>query len=79
MAKADFQARHVNPFGLAANYGHLLQLDRGGWAWEWLRRNPDFVSLKSVSEERTAPSFPIVIRPEAVSESSLLRWGLHYG
>jgi hypothetical protein len=24
-------------------YLHLLDLDRAGWAWEWLRRNPDYI------------------------------------
>jgi hypothetical protein len=23
-------------------YRHMLDLDRAGWAWEWLRRNPDY-------------------------------------
>ena len=26
------------------NYKHLLELDRAGWAWEWLKRNPDFIA-----------------------------------
>jgi len=24
-------------------YRHLLDLDRAGWAWEWLRRRRDYV------------------------------------
>lgn len=24
------------------DYRHLLDLDRAGWAWEWLRRHPDY-------------------------------------
>ncbi len=28
-----------------ANYKSLLNLDRAGWAWEWLRRNPDYIAL----------------------------------
>lgn len=28
-----------------SNYEALLNLDRAGWAWEWLRRNPDYIAL----------------------------------
>jgi len=27
-----------------ANYRDLLHLDRAGWAWKWLRRNPDYIA-----------------------------------
>ena len=30
---------------LPAAYGGLRRLDARGFAWEWLRRNPDFQSL----------------------------------
>ena len=23
-------------------YRHMLDLDRAGWAWEWVRRSPDY-------------------------------------
>lgn len=26
------------------SYKHLQKLDRAGWAWEWLKRNPDFIA-----------------------------------
>ncbi len=28
----------------AQNYTSLLKLDRPGWAWEWLRRNPGYAA-----------------------------------
>ena len=63
----------------ATDYAHLLELDRAGWAWEWLRRNPEFASIQLENEVR-APSGPaVVIQPGLASERSLLRWGLHYG
>lgn len=62
-----------------ADYAYLRDLDRAGWAWEWLRRNPDFASVKLTNEARTSTGRPGVIRLEAASERTLLRWGLHYG
>lgn len=59
-------------------YAHLLELDRAGWAWEWLRRNRDFASLNLASVSRTSTGRSIVILQEAASERALLRWGLHY-
>lgn len=79
MASTDFQAQGDLSVNLASNYGHLLELDRAGWAWEWLRRNPDFASVKLTNEARTSTGRPGVIRLEAASERTLLRWGLHYG
>ena len=29
------------------SYKPLLKLDRAGWAWEWLRRNPDYIAQAS--------------------------------
>jgi hypothetical protein len=34
------------------SYRALLDLDRTGWAWEWLKRNPDFVK----DADRRSPS-----------------------
>jgi hypothetical protein len=39
----------------------LLKRDRAGWAWEWLRRNPDYiaqaarVSVQGTSDGKTRP------------------------
>ncbi len=79
MAVSDLQAQRDIFVRLASHHERLLELDRAGWAWEWLCRNPDFASLKLATETRNAASRPVVIRPEAASECSLLRWGLHYG
>jgi hypothetical protein len=65
--------------GRQPDYERLLDLDRAGWAWEWLRRNPNFAALKSISGARLPARFPLVIRPDAASEHGLLRWGLHFG
>ena len=59
-------------------YLHLLELDRAGWAWEWLRRNPDYVedegredSLQLSQEARTCPT---ILSGVPMGEAS--RWGL---
>ena len=63
----------------ATDYAHLLELDRAGWAWEWLRRNPDFVSFQLANEAHAPPGPAVVIQPGLAPERSLLRWGLLYG
>jgi hypothetical protein len=30
-------------------YRDLLDLDRPGWAWEWLRRNPDYQGERQIA------------------------------
>lgn len=35
----------------ADQYGYLTGLDRAGWAWEWLRRNPDYGATAAVHQE----------------------------
>jgi hypothetical protein len=61
-----------------AQYRHLLDVDRPGWAWEWLRRSPDYVQ-----DERNAPVSDIDV--SAGSGMTILRcpplrrggsWGL---
>src|SRR3546814_12237777 len=39
-------------------YKSLLDLDRIGWAWEWLRRNPDFATTAGRLSRRLPPSAP---------------------
>lgn len=63
----------------ATDYLHLLELDRAGWAWEWLRRNPDFASFELGNGAHASSGPAIVIQPGLASERSLLRWGLLYG
>jgi len=61
-------------------YRHLLDLDRAGWAWEWLRRNPEYVD-----EARDKPAVDIDVvgasRMTILRCSALLRggpWGLSF-
>ena len=63
----------------SADYAHLLDLDRAGWAWEWLRRNPEFISQRAEIEPRMAAPRRLVVETDEEWESQFLRWGLHYG
>ena len=69
----------VSDLNLAATYGHLLDLDRAGWAWEWLRRNPDFIAIKPEIGRRITTPCALVVETDEAWERRLLRWGLHYG
>lgn len=62
----------------ASSYRHLLELDRAGWAWEWLRRNPDFASAYSARTPVCENGGSIVVCANA-SRPDLMRWGLHFG
>lgn len=62
----------------ASSYMHLLELDRAGWAWEWLCRNPNFVSAYSARTPRCENGKSLVVTADA-SPSDLMRWGLHFG
>ena len=62
----------------AVGYAHLLGQDRAGWAWEWLRRNPEFANMKVANgTSRLSPS--IVVSLEQPMQQNFLGWGLHYG
>ena len=62
----------------AESYRHLLDLDRAGWAWEWLRRNPDYVrdrrNDRARDQDRRAVPYVIGRRPEQSTDPQ--RWGL---
>ena len=62
-----------------AEYAYLRDLDRAGWAWEWLRRNPEFAALRAESEPSTTARCALFIGVDEVMERQMLRWGLHYG
>ncbi len=62
-----------------ADYTYLRDLDRAGWAWEWLRRNPEFAALEAVNEPIISASRALVVETDEAWERRLLRWGLHYG
>ena len=62
----------------ALSYRHLLELDRAGWAWEWLRRNSDFASAYSARTPSYETGKSIVVTADA-SPPDLMQWGLHFG
>jgi len=56
-----------------SRYQPLLKLDRVGWAWEWLRRNPEFVAAMPKSSVQGAMEPRVV----TVSDAPLAaRWGI---
>ena len=61
----------------ASGCAHLVELDRAGWAWEWLRRNSEFAKLQAASGP--SPLRTGAVRLDETLERSLLGWGLHYG
>ena len=72
------QASVIHQAIQASSYQHLLGLDRAGWAWEWLRRNPDFVSAYGARSPLCEKGGSIVVAADA-SRPDLMRWGLHFG
>lgn len=40
------------------NYKSMLTLDRSGWAWEWLRRNPEYIALAAQLPEHARLAQP---------------------
>ena len=59
------------------SYRPLLELDRAGWAWEWLRRNPDFSAMTGPQpgvKRESAGAQPRIIAAPAMQ--TLKRWGL---
>ncbi len=64
---------------LSADYANLRDLDRAGWACEWLRRNPEFTALEGVNEPTRSAPRALVLEPAEALERQLLRWGLLYG
>ena len=78
MASTNFRAQDDLSASLMASAGHLFELDRAGWAWEWLRRNPDFMSFELIDEPPVEAGHSLVARPAFATEQSLMRWGLHY-
>ena len=78
MASTNFQAQDELSASLTSSANHLFELDRAGWAWEWLRRNPDFMSSELIDEPHVEAGHSLVARPAFATEQSLMRWGLHY-
>ena len=62
------------------NYKSLLTLDRAGWAWKWLRRNPDYIALAAQLPEHARlvqPGTRLRIITASGAEEAL-DWGLHF-
>jgi hypothetical protein len=58
-------------------YRHLLDLDRAGWAWEWLRRHRDYVGEdddKDSRQDSRAESQPALI--QRAQPDTACQWGL---
>jgi hypothetical protein len=58
-------------------YWHLLDVDRAGWAWEWLRRNRDYVGEdddENSASDSSAKSQPTLIRRAQPDPAG--QWGL---
>jgi len=79
MAKEN-SSHGINPHAIERGLSgdrHLLELDRTGWAWEWLRRNGDFIAAASEMlqdvDHSVVPLSPDVFR---VEQSTLVRWGV---
>ena len=53
------------------DYHWLGELDPPGWAWEWLRRHPDYGDASSAAYGGTPP-------PSGVAEAALKGFGLHF-
>ena len=62
------------------HYKSLLTLDRAGWAWKWLRRNPDYIARTAQLLTRPRLGQPgtrlRVITTSDAEEAS--DWGLHF-
>lgn len=62
------------------NYKSLLTLDRAGWAWKWLRRNPDYIARTTQLLTRRWLEQPRtrlrVITTSAAEEAH--DWGLYF-
>lgn len=63
----------------AGNYDYTRHLTRRGWAWEFLRRNKDYVVDWGVAQSETTAlrgqGGPVTFRLNAVA-SRMQRWGL---
>jgi len=69
-------------------YKSLIDLDRAGWAWEWLKRNPDFAAAAgrlpqvspphppSATERRLKAAQPRILRIQ--NPGPFERWGVFF-
>lgn len=61
-----------------ANYKSLLNLDRVGWAWEWLRRNPDYIALTAQLPKGAQPGANLKIIEASDADTAATGWGLQF-
>jgi len=59
------------------SYKPLLKLDRAGWAWKWLRRNPEYIALASERLSHTGYDTESRVLTVSATEEGT-RWGLHF-
>ncbi|SEH14895.1 hypothetical protein SAMN05428974_1300 [Sphingopyxis sp. YR583] len=64
-------------FCLPAPYDACRALDARGFAWEWLRRNPDFRALWSDASRGARQASADALATVARSRRPLVRIGLH--
>lgn len=62
------------------HYKPLLTLDRAGWAWKWLKRNPDYIArtaqlLTPRRLEWPGKKMRVITRSDA---EEVCDWGLHF-
>lgn len=59
------------------DYRRLAGLDRTGWAWEWLRRNPDFLgAVSKISQNRWKSTHSSSYGVYEIESAKLSRWGV---
>lgn len=61
------------------SYKHLQKLFRAGWAWEWLKRNPEFIAACRQTAgfnivQRGGAGAPWMLSPADIDRFS--RWGV---
>ena len=58
-------------------YRRLLELDRTGWAWEWLKRNPDFLTaVDELSRNKHPTKSSCSYAIHRADTSTLAHWGV---
>jgi len=64
----------------AESYKDLLKLDREGWAWTWLKRNPDYIARLGGWSPPAPMIFPgtgVTVIP-LVDADDASAWGLRF-
>lgn len=64
---------------LEAAHDELVGLDRSGWAWEWLRRNPSYrVGAMKAAQPATSAGLIDLTGVEEATTQFAACWGLHF-